>query len=47
MFNRHEKQVHDDIQIVNTAPTVDKSNYLKCRANCGLLYKTKATRNRY
>ncbi|XP_068669995.1 uncharacterized protein [Montipora foliosa] len=44
---RHEIAKHPELSVPDTGPSdeMDSEGYYKCRASCGLVYQTKATRN--
>ena len=46
--NRHEMTVHPELLTPDTGPSdeMDSEASFRCRAACGLVYKSKATRNK-
>jgi hypothetical protein len=48
LYFRHEIEVHPGLEIQDThsSELMDSEGYYRCRSGCGLVYKTKATRNR-
>ena len=48
LFFRHEIETHPGLQIEDANPSdiMDTEGYYQCRGGCGLVYKTKVTRNR-
>ena len=51
LFFRHEIEAYPELKIQdasseNPSDIMDSEGYYRCRGRCGLVYKTKATRNR-